>query len=209
MKNVLLIGDSIRIGYDKAVKKSLEGIANVFYPGENCRFASYVLRYLHEYRALVKDGEVDVLHFNTGLWDCLRLFEEDPHTPIEVYAYYMERVCIRIKKFFPNAKVIFATSTSVQSEKMGKNFKRYNEEIEEYNKVAVDIVKKHGFIVNDLYALSKALPEEAHSDAVHYYTSIGTEAFTKQVLIYLSDALELSEVPKYKEVVNTDSPIGI
>jgi protein involved in sex pheromone biosynthesis len=121
----------------------------------------------------------------------------------------MERICIRIKKFFPNAKVIFATSTSVQSEKMGKNFKRYNEEIEEYNKVAVDIVKKHGFIVNDLYALSKALPEEAHSDAVHYYTSIGTEAFTKQVLTYLSDALELSEVPKYKEVVNTDSPIGI
>ena len=209
MKNVLLIGDSIRIGYDKAVKKSLEGIANVFYPGENCRFASYVLRYLHEYRALVKDGEVDVLHFNTGLWDCLRLFEEDPHTPIEVYAYYMERICIRIKKFFPNAKVIFATSTSVQSEKMGKNFKRYNEEIEEYNKVAVDIVKKHGFIVNDLYALSKALPEEAHSDAVHYYTPIGTEAFTKQVLTYLSDALELSEVPEYKEVVNTDSPIGI
>lgn len=209
MKNVLLIGDSIRIGYDKSVKKSLEGVANVFYPGENCRFASYVLRYLHEYRALVKDGEVDVLHFNTGLWDCLRLFEEDPQTPIEVYAYYMERVCIRIKKFFPNAKVIFATSTSVQSEKMGKNFKRYNEEIEEYNKVAVDIVKKHGFIVNDLYAVSKNLPEEAHSDAVHYYTSIGTEAFTKQVLTYLSDALELSEVPEYKEVVNTNSPIGI
>lgn len=209
MKNVLLIGDSIRIGYDKSVKKSLEGVANVFYPGENCRFASYVLRYLHEYRALVKDGEVDVLHFNTGLWDCLRLFEEDPHTPIEVYAYYMERVCIRIKKFFPNAKVIFATSTSVQSEKMGKNFKRYNEEIEEYNKVAVDIVKKHGFIVNDLYALSKALPEEAYSDAVHYYTSIGTEAFTKQVLTYLSDALELSEVPEYKEVIHTNSPIGI
>ncbi len=41
MKNVLLIGDSIRAGYDKAVKKSLEGIANVYFPEENCRFASY------------------------------------------------------------------------------------------------------------------------------------------------------------------------
>ena len=209
MKNVLLIGDSIRIGYDKSVKASLNGIANVFYPSENCRFASYVLRYLHEYRALVKDGEVDVLHFNTGLWDCLRLFEEEPHTPIEVYGYYIERICVRIKKFFPNAKVIFATSTSVQSEKMGKNFKRYNEEIEEYNKVAVEIVKKHGFIINDLYSVSKTLPEEAHSDAVHYYTSIGTEAFTKQVLKYLTNALELSEVPEYKEVIHTNSPIGI
>ena len=62
MKNVLLIGDSIRIGYDKAVKQSLAGIAEVYFPEENCRFASYVLRYLNEYRNLVKDGNVDILH---------------------------------------------------------------------------------------------------------------------------------------------------
>lgn len=49
MKNLLLIGDSIRMGYDKAVKKTLEGKANVIFPEENCRFASYVLRYFHEY----------------------------------------------------------------------------------------------------------------------------------------------------------------
>ena len=42
MKNVLLIGDSIRKGYDKAVKKTLEGKANVYFPEDNCRFASYV-----------------------------------------------------------------------------------------------------------------------------------------------------------------------
>ena len=40
---------------------------------------------------------------------------------------------------FPEAKVIFATSTSVQSELMDKNFKRYNEEIEAYNEAAVGI----------------------------------------------------------------------
>ena len=49
MKNLLLIGDSIRMGYDKSVKKTLEGKANVIFPDENCRFASYVLRYFHEY----------------------------------------------------------------------------------------------------------------------------------------------------------------
>ena len=49
MKNVLLIGDSIRIGYDKSVRSSLEGIANVYFPEDNCKFASSVLRYLHEY----------------------------------------------------------------------------------------------------------------------------------------------------------------
>ena len=209
MKNILLVGDSIRLGYDKSVKASLEGIANVYFPTENCRFASYVLRYIHEYKNLADGEEIDVLHWNAGLWDCLRLFEEEPHTPKEVYAYYIDRICVRIKKVFPDAKVIFATSTRVQSEKMSKNFKRYNEEIEEYNRVAVEVVRRHGFEVNDLYAVSASLPDSAHSDAVHYYTPAGTEAFTNQVLQYLAQALELEDVPTYREVVHTDKPIGI
>ena len=208
MKNVLLIGDSIRMGYDKAVKKTLEGKANVYFPAENCRFAAFVLRYLHEWAKLA-EGEVDVLHWNAGLWDNLRLFGEEPHTPPEVYAYYIERICIRIQKLFPRAKVIFATSTRVQSERMSADFKRYNEDIEAYNAIAVEIVKKYGFEVNDLYAVSAALPEEAHSDAVHYYTPMGTEAFANRVLSYVVPALGLEEVPVYKEELYTDNPIGI
>lgn len=206
MKNVLLIGDSIRAGYDKAVKKSLEGKAEVYFPEENCRFASYVLRHFHEYMGDVK---FDVVHWNAGLWDNLRLFGEEPHTPIDIYAYYIERICIRIKKLCPDAKVIFATSTSVLSEKMSEDFKRYNEEIEEYNKVAVEIVKKHGFAVNDLYSLSKTLDESVHSDAVHYYTPEGTEVFANKVLKVLAEALELDEVPEYREELHTDKPVGI
>ena len=209
MKNLYLVGDSIRMGYDKSVKKSLEGKANVIYPEENCRFASYVLRYFHGYLGDVKGEDVDVVHWNAGLWDCLRLFEEEPHTPIDVYAYYIDRICVRIKKVCPKAKVIFATSTKVLSEKMDKNFKRYNEEIEEYNKAAVEVVKKHGFEVNDLYALSAKLPENAHSDAVHYYTPEGTEAFTNQVLSYVVPALGINETITYKEEMHTDKPVGI
>lgn len=209
MKNVLLVGDSIRAGYDKAVKRTLEGLANVFFPEENCRFASYVLRNFHEYFGELKGEEIDVIHWNAGLWDCLRLFEEDPHTPIDIYAYYIERICIRIKKLCPNAKVIFATSTSVITEKMPENFKRYNNEIEEYNKVAVDIVKKYGFLTNDLYSVSTKLDESAHSDSVHYYTPEGTEAFANKVLYYLAEALELNETPIYKEELHKEKPVGI
>lgn len=209
MENILLIGDSIRLGYDKAVKKTLEGKANVYFPEENCRFACYVLRYLHEYRSLVPEGKVDVLHWNAGLWDCLRLFGEEPQTPIEVYAHYIERICIRIRKLFPGARVIFATSTRVLSEQMDADFKRYNEEIEAYNAAAVAVVKKYGFLINDLYAASAALPEEAHSDPVHYYTPVGTEAFAKQVLAYLAEAAGWEEVPQYREVIHCDLPIGI
>ncbi|MBE6650235.1 MAG: SGNH/GDSL hydrolase family protein [Ruminococcaceae bacterium] len=210
MKNVLLLGDSIRRGYDSSVKKTLEGIANVYFPEENCRFAAYLLRNLHEYSALSGGAEkIDVLHWNAGLWDCLRLFGEDPHTPIEFYKYYIDRICVRIKKIYPNAKVIFATSTSVQSEKMSRDFKRYNEEIEAYNAAAVEIVKEHGFEVNDLYATSLTLTDSAHSDAVHYYTPEGTKVFTDKVLEYLANALELENVPEYKEELYTDKPVGI
>ena len=190
MKNILLIGDSIRIGYDKTVKSALDGVANVCFPEENCRFASYLLRYLHEYKNLLPDGHADIVHWNAGLWDCLRLFEEDPHTPLDVYEYYIDRICLRIKKIFPDAKVIFATSTSVISEKMSADFKRYNEDIEKYNEAAVKIAKAHGFYINDLYALSKTLDESAHSDAVHYYTDEGTKAFSGAVLSCIAPLLE-------------------
>lgn len=209
MKNLCLIGDSIRLGYDKSVKKSLKGKANVFFPEENCRMASYVLRYIGDYLDLGDSEKVDVIHWNTGLWDSLRLYGEEPHTPIPVYEYYIDRICKRIKKLAPDAKVIFATSTSVISEEMSDDFKRYNEDIELYNEVAVDIVKKYGFEVNDLYAVSKALPYKTHSDPVHYYTPDGTKAFTDQVLKCVAPHLGLEVVPEYKEEMYTDEPIGI
>ena len=208
MKHVLLVGDSIRMGYDKSVQRSLDGAAQVWFPAENCRFAAYVLRYLHEYRALVPGGQVDALHWNAGLWDCLRLFEEEPLTPLAVYADYIDRICIRIRKLFPDAKIIFATSTLVLSEQMDRDFKRYNEEIEAYNAAAVEVVRRHGFAVHDLCAVSAALPEEAHSDPVHYYTSAGTEAFTRSVLSHIAAALEIP-VPEYREVLHTAKPVGI
>lgn len=210
MKNILLIGDSIRKGYDKAVRKSLDGIANVYFPEENCRFAAYVLRYIHEYKDLVEDGRVDVLHWNAGLWDCLWFFgEEQPHTPVEIYAYYIERICQRIKILLPDTKVIFATSTRVMPEKTLKNYKRSNEAIEEYNRVAAAIVRKYGFEVNDLYALSTTFPDEAHSDDVHYYTPMATEAFTNQVLDVLRKAIDYPDTIRYQEELYTDAPIGV
>ena len=48
MKKIILIGDSIRLGYDKYVKDALEGVAEVYYPNDSARFSEYTLRYLSE-----------------------------------------------------------------------------------------------------------------------------------------------------------------
>ena len=54
-KKIFLLGDSIRFGatgspgYGIFVKEKLKDKAEVFAPNDNCRFAQYTLRYLHEW----------------------------------------------------------------------------------------------------------------------------------------------------------------
>lgn len=175
MKNVFLIGDSIRFGappdspgYGVFVKENLKDIANVYYPDENCRFAQYTQRYIWEWTNLINGEEIDVVHWNNGLWDVLRLKGEDLFTPIDMYVNTLERVYRMIKIFMPNAKIIFATSTAVVEEMADHDFLRYNSDIEEYNKAAVKLMNKLGVEVNDLYEVSKNFDNSLHSDWVHF-----------------------------------------
>ena len=71
MKKIVLLGDSIRMGYDKYVKEALADVAEVYYPEENCRFAEYTLRYAHEWAGSIPRDDVDVVHWNNGLWDAI------------------------------------------------------------------------------------------------------------------------------------------
>lgn len=189
MKNVLLIGDSIRMGYDKAVRDALEGRANVIFPEDNCRFASYVFRYMQDWFDGIDGKDIDVIHWNAGLHDCLRTFGDEPDTPIEIYEYYIGRICEKMKKLCPKAKVIFATCTRVIPERMNKNYIRTNQDVLRYNSAAERIVKSHGFRINDLHALSMTMPDEYLSDAVHYYTPMAQTLFAKQVLKEIEDVL--------------------
>lgn len=192
MKKIVLIGDSIRMGYDKYTKLAFEDVANVYYPNDNCRFASYILRHLHDWKKSFECGDdVDCVHWNAGLWDSIFMPDGEHHTPIEIYKYYIERVCNRIKHLFPNAKVIFATSTPVVEERFLGECKRYNKDIELYNAAAVEIVRKHGFEVNDLYAITKDVPLEFYSDMTHFYTKEGTQLITNVVVKTLEQCLDI------------------
>ena len=87
VKKIVLLGDSIRLGYDKYVKMAFEDIAEVYYPAVNCCFASYLLRYLYDWKLKMGCGDdVDLVHWNAGLWDTLILLDGENHTPIAEYA---------------------------------------------------------------------------------------------------------------------------
>ena len=77
LPNVLILGDSISIGYTLGVRARLRGQANVFRPlaasrarPENCRDTRFGLEQLE---AWISGHKWDVIHFNWGLWDlCYR-----------------------------------------------------------------------------------------------------------------------------------------
>ena len=54
MKKIVLLGDSIRLGYEAYVREALSGVAEIYAPTENCRFAQYFFRYAHEWKSLGK-----------------------------------------------------------------------------------------------------------------------------------------------------------
>ena len=141
MKRVFLIGDSIRQGYDKYAKMSLEGVAEVAFPKENCRFTSYIIRNLFEWKKQSGFDDADLVHWNAGLWDTLVMLDGLHLVDIETYAKNIERICNLIKLVFPSAKMIFATSTPVQEE-LFKEHKRYNKDIEAYNAVADEFLRR-------------------------------------------------------------------
>jgi hypothetical protein len=108
MKKVILLGDSIRMGYDKYVKDALAGVAEVYYPEENCKFAQYLLRFVHDWKATGKwPTDADIVHWNAGLWDVLELYGEEPMTGEAQYAEMIARIDRQLRRLFPKAKIIF------------------------------------------------------------------------------------------------------
>ena len=201
MKKIFLLGDSIRSGYDRYVKESMANVAKVYYPDENCRFTGYVLRNAHKWKDDTKVGNADVVHWNAGHWDTVRIYGDDCLTRCEVYADNIERIWERLRFLFPDATQVFATSTPVIESGYIDGFEvRYNRDVEKYNEIAVNVLKKHGVIINDLYSLLKDKPESLHSDQTHYYTADATELIGSRVNFVICDILNIDK----KELIIPD-----
>ena len=194
MKKILLIGDSVRKGYDAYVKERMSKAAYVYYPEENSMFTQYILRNLHCWTDDLELRELDAIHWNAGLWDTLRIYGDEPLTDIKTYEKNIERIIKRMKLLFPTAKIIFATSTPVIEDGYIKNFEfRYNRDIENYNSIACKAAKKCGVTVNDLYSLLKEKPESLHSDQTHFYTADATELIGDAVVNTLCQELGIDK----------------
>ena len=167
-KQVLLIGDSIRVGYCEFVKENLKDVADVYYPNENCRNTQYIITSLRLWLNLCDPEKVDVIHFNAGHWDIAHWSEVgDSLTTKKEYAKNITKIVKIANLLFPNAKIIFATTTPMNPKRVAPINPRSTKEIMEYNKRAKKTCKKLGVPVNDLFELAKPWGEEMFKDYCH------------------------------------------
>lgn len=163
LPKVLIIGDSISIGYFPAVREALRGKASVSRPNTNCGDTPRGLRHLEQW---LGDTKWDVIHFNWGLWDlCYRNPESKNQgnrdkvngtlsvTP-EDYEKNLTTLVDRLQK--TGASLIWASTTLVPDGEAG----RFVGDDAKYNAVAAKIMTKRGIPINDLYATSASMPPE-------------------------------------------------
>ena len=192
MKKIVLIGDSIRMGYDKYVKEALDGVAELYYPSENCKFAQCVFRFAHDWKQKGEwPDDVDLVHWNAGLWDVLEPFVDGPLTPIEFYEHTISRIDKRLRQLFPNATFVFATSTAVMERGFTGTFYRRNCVIEEYNKAALRALEGTDTIIDDLYHHTLNCDEKYHSDLTHFNNPEGAAFVGGKVLSVLCQTLDI------------------
>lgn len=197
METVLLLGDSIRMFYCPYVKEILKEQCNVVWPEENCRFTLYTLRCISDWISLTPNPEdVTLIHWNNGLWDMTRhTLDGEPLVSLPDYERNLKRIIFELRNRYPNAKIVFATTTCVDP-KIG--FIHPNDVVE-YNKVAVRLMQENNIPVNDLYSLMAAHPEFIRQDDLIHETDEGAQALASQVAECILRELTNREVNEVSE----------
>ncbi len=187
---ILIIGDSISLGYTPYVKEYFKEMAIVVHNPGN---AGHTGMGLENVRKWVGDEDWDMIQFNWGLWDlCYRHPDSKLYGnrdkvngkityTIDEYRANLDSIVILLKSL-TDAELIFVCTTYVPEEEGG----RYKNDAQRYNRVAKEVMKKHGVQVNDIYKESRAIHKKygVGSEDVHY-TDQGNEQLSRFIIDYL------------------------
>ena len=187
---VLLLGDSISIGYTPFVQQILSGIAEVVRPmnqdgtPENCQGTTYALENLDRW---LGENEWDVIHFNFGLHDLKHvrpdngensMSPKDPQqAPIKKYRKNLALITERLLE--TKAHLIYATTTPYPNPVDGPL--RKPGEPQKYNEAAMKIMAKHEIQVNDLYTFVKPQMATLMRPKNVHFTEEGSRALGEEV----------------------------
>ncbi len=176
LPRVLLIGDSISMGYTIPVRELLKGKANVHRVPANGGPTTNGLKNL---KAWLGDSHWDVIHFNWGLHD-LKYIQEDPskradpkatgaHLQVSLADYEKNlRELVSLLKA-TGAKLIWCNTTPVPE---GSDGRVAGDELK-YNEIAARVMKEAGIPTDDLYSHARAKLQDIQlpNANVHYSDS--------------------------------------
>lgn len=160
-KNVLLLGDSIRISYQPIVAGLLAPCADIYGTmDENNTFSLYTLTRLERWiRTLgLDDKTIDVVHWNNGIHDCgVNPNRRPAQFSVEDYAGNL-RLIIGVLRKYDVKQIIFATTTPAHD-----SYPQYTDKwswkpeyFTIYNAAACKVMEEEGIPVNDLYSIVNA-----------------------------------------------------
>lgn len=190
LPRVLLIGDSISMGYTIPTREALKGVANVHRVPTNAASTVVGLENLDKWLATGgADKKWDVIHFNWGLHD-LKHYKDGkmvPGNPVWVsladYEKNLRSLVQRMKK--TGAKLIFATTTPVPEGVAGRD-----PGIEvKYNEAALRVMKEEGVAVDDLHAFAAAKLAEIQLPKNVHFSTTGSKALAEPVAASIKKAL--------------------
>ena len=196
LPNVLIIGDSISIGYTPYVRKQLAGKADVYRIKGNGKTSSFGVKNLDAWLKM-KPAKWDVIHFNWGLWDlCYRHPKSKVQghrdkvngtlaITLEQYKANMEMNVASLKE--TKAKLIWCATTPVPEKEAGR---KLGDDLK-YNKVAEDIMKANGVAINDLHAHARLkLPEIMVKEGDVHFNESGYRHLADKVVAEILSSLE-------------------
>ena len=173
MPEVILIGDSIRMGYQDAVQQELGGAATVWGPEENGGNSRNVLNHLDEW---VLARKPDLVHVNCGLHDLKKEFDgSGPPVPLDEYEANVREILQRCKQG-TEAVTVWATTTPVNEDwhHRTKGFDRFEADVDAYNRAGLAVARDRGVTVSDLHeAVMRSGRDELLSEDGAHFTDEG------------------------------------
>src|SRR5438309_2280057 len=134
LPRVLLIGDSISIGYTDPVRTELKDKANVHRIPMNAATTAVGMKNLDDW---LGSDHWDVIHFNFGLHDLKIMDDGQRQIPLGDYESNLRTIVQRCKK--TGARLIWAVTTPVPDAKL--NPPRDPADVLAYNEAALKVMK--------------------------------------------------------------------
>jgi len=192
LPRVLIIGDSISIGYTLPTREFLKGKANLHRIPTN---GGPTTRGLANIDAWLGKDKWDLIHFNWGLHDLKymgpngeNLFPKEkggkPQVPIDAYEKNLDKLVNRLKK--TGAKLIWRNTTPVPPGSKG----RCVGDSVKYNAAAARVMNKHEVPTHDLLTMSKKRMKEIMRPANVHYTPEGSKILGRDVARVIIEALK-------------------